>query len=306
MKATTKAHGAVLAANLFFGINFSVMKSITPGLMPPLALNLARVGGAALMFWLLWFWRPGGNHIDKKHRGRLLLCTITGVVVNQVLFTKGVSLTTPIHGSLLMMCCPIAVFFIAAWLHRELPGWRKIAGLTLGICGALLLISMREKGAPGENIILGDVLILINAVSYAFYLVLVRPLMQRYNAVVLNRWLFTVGLLMLLPIGWRDFEAVDWAGFGWRGYMALAFIVVAVTFLAYLFTAYGVGVLGSSVTGAYIYSQPVFAAMIAIAFAGDTARLPLKLLAAILIFTGVFMVSKKNDGPVPAKGTAAS
>jgi drug/metabolite transporter (DMT)-like permease len=295
MKPRTKAHIAVLAANIFYGINFSVMKYVTSTVMAPIALNVLRILGSTILFWAFWFIKPSSLKINTKDTLRFVVCAFTGVIINQLFFVKGNGLTTPLHASLLMLCTPILVVFIAAYILKEKITVTKSIGLLLGIAGAILLIAMRENTKPGENIILGDLFVLINAISYAFYLVWVKPLMQNYNAIMIIRWLFTIALFVVLPLGYKDVDAVNWAQVSALDYTAIVFIVVGVTFCAYLFNIYGVKVLGPSVTGAYIYSQPLFVALIAIILQTDTTHLLLKIVAAIFIFMGVYLVSIKKD-----------
>lgn len=298
MHTRTKAHLAVLTANLFFGINFSVMKHVTGHLMSPLALNVLRVAGSALLFWLFILLQPIALTITGKHRWRLLLCALTGIVINQVLFTKGVSLTTPIHGALLMLVCPIAVVFIAAFLVGEGIHLKKITGLVLGVAGATLLILLRETTPGSPDVLTGDLLIMANALSYAFYMVLVLPLMKKYNGIAILAWMFTIAVFIILPIGWNEVTKIEWIAFGWKDWAALSFVIVAVTFLAYLMNIYSIRHLGPSVTGAYIYTQPLFAGIISVLYAGDTQHLLIKICAALLIMTGVYLVSQKKNVPV--------
>jgi drug/metabolite transporter (DMT)-like permease len=120
--------------------------------------------------------------------------------------------------------------------------------------------------------------------------------MLKYNPVQVMRLIFTIGLLMVLPFGWNEFIAVNWSSFGTVEYTCLGLIVIGGTFLAYLFNLYGIKILGASVAGTYIYSQPVFATVIAMIFLHEKLEL-YKLLAAVLIFTGVYLCNKKikND-----------
>jgi drug/metabolite transporter (DMT)-like permease len=297
MNQRTKAHIAVITANLFYGINFSVMKYVTGKLMQPIALNIIRVVGATVLFWLLLFWQKSTIKIKKQDYLRFLLCALTGVLINQILFVKGVSLTTTIRASLLMLFCPIAVVFIAAYVLKEKITVVKMLGLLLGVGGATILISLRESTGSASNILLGDLFIIINAISYAFYLVWVKPLMQNYNAITVITWVFTIAMFIMLPMGIMETAAIDWSIFSTMDIVAVLFIIVAVTFGTFLFNIYGIKVLGSSITGAYIYSQPLFAAFIAIVYARDTQNLLLKFIAAVLIFIGVYLVSvqKKEE-----------
>lgn len=293
MNKTTKAHLAVLAANFIFGAGYAVVKTITPEFIAPFALNVVRVLSSLLLFWLLFLMKPSNAGFERKHLPRFLLCALTGVAINQLLFIKGLSLTTAIHSSLLSLGTPIFITIIAAWLLKEKLTFNKIAGLTLGIGGATLLILMKDNSTSGKDMLLGDILIIINAISYAFYLVLVRPLMEHYKPIHVLRWVFTFGTFMILPFGIEQFIDTNWAAFGTTQWIALAFVALFVTFFAYLFNVYGLSVIGSSATGSYIYTQPVFAAIIAMVFMGEHFTIT-KALAAICIFSGVYLVNLRK------------
>lgn len=293
MTKNTKAHIAVLSANFIFGGNYAVVKYITPSVIHPFALNVVRILASLGLFWGLFLFKPGKVKIQRKHIPRFLLCGLTGVVINQILFIKGVSLTTPIHSALLSLATPIFITLIAAWLLREGFSLVKFAGLLLGIGGAAMLILLKDSSHSGSDVLLGDILVLINAVSYAFYLVLVRPLMAVYSGIQVLRWMFTFGAIIILPFGMPEFIHTDWAVFTLAHWVGLAFVAIGATFLAYLLNVYGISIIGPSATGAYIYTQPVFAAVIAIFFAGEHFSI-IKLVAAILIFTGVYLANMKK------------
>jgi drug/metabolite transporter (DMT)-like permease len=286
------AHLALLFTNLFFAINLSAVKHLTNlGLAKPFGLNVVRVGVSAILLWSLYLLKPVSIRIQKEDRGRLLLCALTGVAINQLLFLKGLSLTYSIHAALLMLITPILIVFIAAWVLRERLTSLKITGLALGIAGAAVLILAKDNSGNGNSIILGDVLIIINAISYTIYFILVKPLMGKYNPVVLIRWVFTFGLLMILPFGWTEFSQIPWEQYGPVDITSMFLIVFTGTFLAYLFNVYGIKILGASTAGAYIYTQPVFAALIAMIFLKEELAL-YKIAAAALIFTGVYLANK--------------
>ena len=120
------------------------------------------------------------------------------------MFVKGLSLTSSIHASLLALVTPILIIFIAAWLLKEKLTFLKITGVITGVAGAAILILMKDVSHTATNIFLGDVLVILNAVTYAFYLVIVRPLMKRYSAIHVIRWVFTFGFIFMIPYGWND------------------------------------------------------------------------------------------------------
>lgn len=296
MQNSTKAHLALIGTNLFFAINFTAVKYlINAGLVKPFGLNLIRIAVTALLLWVIYLFGKESTTIRKKDWGRFALCALTGIAINQLLFIKGLSLTYPIHASLLMLTTPILITVIAAWLLKERLNGNKLIGLFLGIAGSVVLITGRSHTADASDVLWGDVLVVINAVSYTFYFVLVRPLMQQYNPIVVIRMVFTFGFFMVLPFCWNEFSQTAWQSFQPKDWMVLVTIVIGGTFLAYLFNVYGIKTLGATVAGSYIYAQPVFATIIAIIFFGEQLDW-YKVAAAVLIFSGVYLVTKtKSD-----------
>ena len=227
--------------------------------------------------------------VNRKRNQKSI--TLTGVAINQLLFLKGLSLTYPIHASLLMLTTPILIVIIAAWILKERLSGIRFLGLVMGIGGAVVLVLGKEQSGQGSSVLLGDILIIINAISYTVYFILVKPLMLKYNPVVIIRWIFTIGLFMVLPFGWMEFSQIRWEQFTAIDYTSMALVVIAGTFLAYLFNAFGIKVLGASIAGFYIYTQPLFAAIIAMIFLKEELSM-YKLLAAALIFIGVYLTNK--------------
>jgi drug/metabolite transporter (DMT)-like permease len=289
----TKAHIALLTANLLFGVNFSIVKLISPSLILPFGLNLMRVLVATGLFWLLFLFRPVNGKILKKDIPRFLLCAVTGIAINQLLFIKGLTLSTPIHAALLILGTPVFILILALITGTEKRSFMKIFGLLTALSGGLILVLSKENTALGSNVLMGDIFILINAISYAFYMLLVKPLTKTYSPLKLTRWVFTFGLFLVLPFCWKDFTLTQWALFTPASWAALGLVVIGATFLSYLFIAYGIHHLSPSTTGAYIYTQPVFSAVIAILFLKEEPAL-YKLVAAILIFGGVYMINRKS------------
>jgi len=290
MKTTTRAHLAVLCTNLFFSANYSLVKFISPALVKPFALNLLRVGGSLVLFWTVWLFGKTPAMVYKKDWARFVACAITGVAVNQMLFIKGLTLTSTIHASLLSLATPLVVTFFAFWILKESFTILKAAGLALGIGGSILLTLQKEPGQAATDYLTGDILILINAVSYAIYFILVKPLMEKYTPLHVIRWIFTLGFFMMLPFGWQQATEINPASFQWQQYAALFGVVVTGTFLAYYFNAYGIQHIGAGATGSYIYTQPVFAVLIATIILRESLSSQ-KAAAACLIFSGVYLVS---------------
>ncbi len=286
-----KAHAALLGTNVFFAINLSAVKYLTNNKWAgPFGINLIRVSVSVFLFWMLFLlsgkkWRL----LPRKDIPRFMLCSLTGITINQLLFLKGLSMTFPIHAVLLMLTTPILITCISAWLLKELLNLQKLAGLALGVGGAVMLIKAREMAVTGaDNVVLGDILVIINAISYSIYFILVKPLMVRYKPLEAIRWIFTFGLFFMLPFGWKEFTEIKWAEIDATGLICMALVVVAGTFLAYLFNVYGISKLGAGTAGMYIYLQPFFASAIAMVFLREKLTLE-KIFAAVLIFAGIYL-----------------
>ena len=293
MTTKAKAHVALFATNIFFALNFTAVKYlINGGFIKPFGLNLIRVGVTAFLLWVLYLFNPHKSFIKKKDYVRFLLCAVTGVAINQLAFIKGLSLTYSIHASLLLLITPILITFIAAWVLKERITNNKLLGLALGIAGAMVLILSKDRSGNPGNVLLGDLLIIVNAVFYTFYFVLVKPLMLNYNPVAVLRNVFTVGFFIILPFCWTEFAQINWQNYGPTEVANLALIAVPGTFCAYLFNIYGIKNLGASIAGNYIYTQPFFTAALAIGFLGESLS-AYKILAGILIFAGVYLANKQ-------------
>lgn len=305
MRNTSLAHLALFAVNLIYGANYVVAKGLMPGVIGPSGFILLRVLGALVLFWALQAWHP--QRILWSDGWRFLLCGLTGVAMNQLFFFNGLMRTSPVNASIIMVATPVLVILMSGVLLGERIGWRKVLGIGLGAGGALLLILARPDQGPTSGGRLGDLFVLINAASYALYLVLVKPLMRRYGAVTVMSRVFLVGAVVVLPFGLGELSAVapwNWSPAIW---WSVGFVVVGVTFVAYLLNTWALRHVSPAVVGAYIYLQPVLATLFAwsvLALLKDDHAGAMQLVgwpqvaSAAAIFTGVHLVGRANRRPV--------
>lgn len=259
-----------------------------PEFIQPFGFIFIRVSITTTLFFLLhYFWQ--NEKIEKKDLGLLAVCGIFGVVINQEMFFAGLSITTPINASLIMIMTPILVFVISFFLAHEKATWQKILGLLLGLSGALVILAGRDFSFSSQTL-LGDLFILINATSYAIYLVIVRPLMKKYHPLTVVKWVFFFGLFPVTLFGFKQFTQIEWHTFTTQIWVAMSFIIIGTTFFAYLLNMLALREVHSSVVGAYIYMQPILATIISMALGKDQLSIE-KVISALLIFSGVYMVS---------------
>ena len=291
MNARTKAHIALFIVALIYGLNYIMAKEVMNGYIGPRGFIFLRVVGASMLFWLFHSFAGKRVKIERKDWPRLLLSGFFGVAANQLLFFEGLHLTTPINASVIMTSNPILVLLISALLLKEPLRRGRILGIILGGAGAIYLIMGRGTVHLLESeTSTGNLLVFLNASSYAVYLVIVKPLMTKYPPIQVVKWVFASGLLFVIPAGAGQFAAVDWAAWTPVIYAQAAFVVIGTTFIAYLFNVFALKTVSSTTVSTYIYLQPLFATLAALALGKDELTLRL-VIAAVLIFTGVYLVS---------------
>lgn len=283
---------AATAASVIYGINHTIAKDLMPNVIEPYGFIFLRISSAAVLFWLLSLFYPS-EKIEKTDILRFIACGLFGMTINMLMFFKGLSLSTPINSSVVITLVPVILLIMSVIFLREKISWRKYLGIGLGLFGALFLIFFgikTQNNAP--NIPLGNVLFLVNATSYSIYLIIVKPLVEKYNSITLMKWFFLIAFVINFPIGLNEFTAVEWSQLPIETLYKLAFVVIGTTFFTYLFNIYALKQLQPSTIGAFIYLQPVIAVLFAILVGSDSIT-PIRSGAAILIFAGVYLSTRK-------------
>lgn len=289
MSKRALALAAATLVSLIYGINYTVAKDVMPGYVKPFAFIILRVGISTLLFWLCGLF-IGKEKIAKADFPRIIAAAFFGVALNMLAFFEGLSLTSPIMASVLMVTTPLIVLLLSAIIMREKIAMPKALGIILGLAGTVLLIMYGKDITRGGSVALGNFLVFINAISYGFYLIMVKRLMDRYNAFAFIKWIYLFGFIMVLPFGWGQMGAIQWHAMPQFIYWEIAFVVVFTTFLAYLLNLLSMRQLKPTTVAVFIYLQPVFATVFAIAMGKD--RLDwVKILSAGLIFAGVYLVT---------------
>ena len=291
MNKRTFALCAVFIVQLLYGLNYTFAKSVmNSGYIKPFGFVLLRVLGATVLFWILGVFMPK-EPIDKKDYKTFFLAAIFGVVTNMLLFLKGLELTTPIHASVIITITPIIILVFSAFFLKERITGLKILGILLGFAGAVILTVYGKSTRAGDNVVLGNLLVFINAVSYSIYIIIIKKLTAKYHPFTFIKWLFLFGLIMVIPFGFNDVQDIQWHTFTPYVYFSVAFVVVGATFATYMLNPLALRHLKASTVGTFIYLQPVIAGVFAIAMGVDAVNI-IKVLAMLLIFAGVYLVSK--------------
>lgn len=284
---------AAFGAALIYGLNYTIAKSAMPEPVPPFGFIVLRVAFAVPFFWLLGFFGPK-EKIAKSDFLRLLLCAVFGVAVNMLAFFKGLNYTTPINASIIMVTSPIMVLIFSRILLKERLSPLKIFGVFLGLIGTLIVIlnGANQLVFGGSQTVLGNFLVYVNASSYALYLVLVKKLIAKYHPFTLAKWLYTVGLFLVLPFGLEEAMRVDYANIDLSIWLSIGYVLLCATGLTYLFNLVALKNLSAANVGVFIYLQPLIAGIFAVMVGADKLNV-VKIVAALIIFTGVYLVSQK-------------
>lgn len=292
MNSRTFAIIAVLLVQILYGLNYTYAKTvINNGFIGPSALVILRVFGATILFWLMSVLLPK-ERIEKGDYFKFFVAAIFGVVVNMLLFLKGLELTTPIHAAAIVTITPVIILLLSVVVLKEKVTWLKIVGIALALFGALILTYYGKSERVGDNVPLGNLLIFINAISYSIYIILIKQLTQKYHPFTFIKWLFLFGCFMVLPFGYTELMAVDWQNLTTYAIFSILFVVVGATFGTYILNPLALRKLKASTVGVFIYLQPVIAGIFAILMGADVID-SVKITAMLLIFSGVYLVSVK-------------
>ncbi len=288
----------LLLANLIYGLNYSIAKDVMPHFIPPMGFVLMRSLAAFSFFMCLPLFIPKKNKkpIERKDFPILAACGFFGVCLNQLSFFKGLELTAPISASVIMTLVPILVLILSYFILSNPITWLKAIGVFLGMLGALIIIfSHVSPYKNASNPVLGNILVLLNASSYSLYLILAKPLLAKYHPLIVLKWLFIFGLIMVLPFGYQDLIAVDWSQLPTHIWYAIGFVLIFVSCLTYLFNLSALRKVNPSTVSIFIYSQPVFAILYSLWLKNDILDFP-KIIGTFFIFLGVYFVisNQKN------------
>ena len=282
---------AVFLVQLLYGLNYTFAKLVmNGGYVKPFAFVLLRVLGATILFWVLGAFMPK-EKIDRKDYKIFLLAAIFGVVTNMLLFLKGLELTTPIHASVIITITPIIILVFSSFFLKERVTGLKILGVILGFSGAVILTIYGQSTRVGDNVFLGNIMVFINAISYSIYIIIIKKLTAKYHPFTFIKWLFLFGLFMVLPFGFSEVQEIQWHTFTPYIYFSVGFVVIGATFGTYMLNPLALRKLRASTVGTFIYLQPVIAGVFAIFMGFDSINV-VKIVAMLLIFAGVYLVSK--------------
>lgn len=293
MNGRVLAFIAASVATLIYGANYTIAKDVMPAFVKPFGFIVLRVFGAMVLFWLLSLFVKR-EKIAKKDFIAIFFAAVFGAGFNMLTFFKGLNLTTPIDASVIMVLTPIIVFVLSILFLKERIISHRIAGVIIGLIGALVLIVYgTSTGLNAPNIFLGNIYVILNATFYGIYLIIIKKLMAKYHPINLIKWVYLFGLFIVLPFGFQEFSEINWTSMPNVIVYKVLYVVVFATFTVYLCNLIALTKLKATTVGAFIYLQPVAATIFALLLGSDKLN-TVKLIASAIIFVGVYLVSKRS------------
>lgn len=294
-KHTLTGHAAAFIAYAIFGFNIIVCKDLTrDGLIPPLGIFTLRSVVAGALFWLLSCFLPK-EKVEKRDFVKIFAASMLGFLTCQVTFLVGIPHITPMDCSILTAMTPIYTMFVAGWVLKEPITWKKAGGVALSFAGIIYLIVTRivAPGGVAESTPFGICMMILNSLSFAMYLGIFRPLIAKYSVVTFMKWIFLFSAVVATPLSLGGLLEVKWTAIPSQQYVELAYLIVCATFVSYFLIPVSQKRIRPTLISLYSYVQPLIAIGVSIAIGMDTLTWQ-KVLATVLVFSGVILVNKSR------------
>jgi drug/metabolite transporter (DMT)-like permease len=283
-------HIALIAVQFFFGTG-PVVGKVVLKVIPAVGLVSFRVGITAVVLMIVQLLRQRFWLKEKTDYWRLAVLSLFGVTFNQLFFVTGLSLTKASNTSLLAVTIPIFAMAVGAIAGTEQLKGTKVIGILLAAIGVVLIIDPRNASFSSETT-RGDLLIIINSLCYGIYVATSKTVVTRNGALRSMMWVFIFAAIICIPLGAYSLSSIEMFSVEPMIWLLVAYIAIGVTTAPYLLTAWAIARVNPSTVAVYIYLYPLIGFLLAVIFLGEHIDLKF-ILATLLIFGGVYLVTKK-------------
>lgn len=294
------AHLSMFMACAFWGLMAPLGKDAMTHGIDGIDMVTFRVFGGACLFWLTSLFVKH-EHVPKRDILRFAGAGVFGLVCNQCCFTIGLSITSPVNASIVTTSMPIFAMILSALILKEPLTGKKACGVLMGCSGALILI-LTSAGAASDKVgdIRGDLLCLTAQFSFALYLALFNPLIKRYSVFTVNKWMFLWATVLITPFTAGHVAAIEWKAVPVTTVLEIGYVVFVATYLSYILTMVGQRTLRPTVVSVYNYVQPIVSVTASVVLGISVVQWS-QGLAVLLVFSGVWLVTKSRAKGQPAK-----
>lgn len=295
MKELNKKHGhiALFVANLIFGLNTPITRTIVPQVVDPFVMTFFRMIGAAILFWTISIFTKQ-EKVPTKDIVLFFFAAVFAIVLNQTFFIYGLSKTSPIDASLVITLVPIVTMVLSAIFIKEPITFKKAIGVIIGASGAMILILGGSNDSSSASSLVGNLIVLSSVFSFAIYLSLFKDLISRYSPITAMKWMFLFATILTLPVSYKMFIQTDFASFDTSVILRIGYVVVLATFFTYMLIPIGQKTLRPTTVSMYNYLQPIVASVATVIIGMDKFGVD-KIISAVLVFFGVYLVTQSKS-----------
>ena len=286
-------HIALLSANIIFGMNNPISRTLMPEILSPYSLTFFRLAGGMLLFWIVSLFVKK-EKVPAKDIFLLFLASFFALTLNQLPFFVGLSMTSPIDASIVVTMLPILTMILAAIIIKEPITLMKTVGVLVGASGALLLVFSSHTLHAGKSNFFGNVIVFGAVASFAVYLTVFKDLITRYSPVTIMKWMFLFGTLVCFPFCYKPIMQTDFVLLSHVTLWKIGYMVIFATFFGYLLIPIGQKVLRPTTLSMYNYVQPIMATLLAVIIGMDTFGYE-QALSGVLVFSGVYIVTQSKS-----------
>lgn len=285
-----RPHLALLAVQAMFA-TWPVVGKIALRTIPSVSLVAFRVAGAAVAFVALGVVTRRFGRIERRDWPLLIGSSLLGVVLNQWLFVKGLSLTTVINATLLGTTIPVFTLLVSILLRNDRVSARRVFGILVAAAGIVYLVGP-QRAEFSESSRLGDLLIVTNSLCYGTYIAISKDLVDRYSALTVITWIFIVGSVPTVPVGVLSLSHVSLSSVSPAVWLIVLYIILVPTVGAYYLNSWALARVSPSTVAVYIYLQPLIAFALAPLLLGEKLSWRV-IVATVLVFAGVTIVTRR-------------
>jgi drug/metabolite transporter (DMT)-like permease len=277
-----------LVVGTIWGSSFLLMAIGLEAFRPGLVTWLRIVFGASAL-WLV----PGARApIDRADRGRMLLLSVTWVVIPFTFFPLAQGSVNSAIAGMLNGAAPIFTAVIATILLRRPPGSRQLVGIPLGFLG-VAAIALSAAG-QGPSQVVGVVLILVATICYGIAFNVATPLQQRYGSLPVMARILTIGAVLTAPFG---VVSIEGSQFAWAALAAIGAVGVLGTGVAFVLMGRLVGRVGPTRASIVGYLIPVVALGLGVLFRNDEVG-SIAVAGVALVILGAYLTSRREVAEV--------
>lgn len=283
MSNTLRAHLALLIAMTLWGSSFIALKIAVTD-MPPMIVVFLRMLVASITFMVLAVWLRPRIQYQAGDWKYLLGMAFFEPCLYFLFEAKALQYTSAGQAGMVTSLLPLMVAVAAFFIFKERNTIKQWLGFLVALSGVLWMSLTTQESDQASNALLGNFLELMAMVTAVGYTLLVKHLVQRYNAFVLTAMQSFMGAIFFFPLAmmsdWPEQVALSSVGM-------IVYLGIVITLGAYGLYNYSLQFVKTATAAGYVNLLPVMSLLFSMLLLGERLVMQ-QWLAIIVIFIGVY------------------